>query len=172
MVRSRFQIEIPKRNNSCCLKGERLLPGMDYFSLLTEEATGEMKRQDFCEACWNPKLAAGDLVEKKTFWKSKIEEKKEVPAGTRGERALILLKTLLNQPDAKEGEVFVLTLLLCHMRRLILRKELHEESGRYGLYEIPHTEEFLTIKIVDLSTIETAKIQQSLAAQLGNKKVE
>lgn len=139
---------------------------MSYFSLLLEDEMRKIKRQDYCPACWNEMAASENLAASRGYWKSKIDEKKKAVPASRPERALILLKSLLEKVPAPESEIFVLVLLLCHVRRLTLRKELIEDSVKYGLYEILNQDEFLKIKIINLTDIEIEKIRASLAAQL------
>lgn len=167
-MKTPFHIDIPKRNIACCLNNERFMPGMDYFSLLLEDETNKIKRQDYCVSCWKQVSTTQDLSNSRGYWKSKIEDKKKAAPTSRAERALILLKTLLENPNPPHAEIFVLVLLLAHMRWLALRKEFVEEGVRYGLYEILNQEEFVKIRNVDLSHIETERIQQSLAAQLNS----
>lgn len=134
--------------------------------MLTEDETQKIKRQDYCTACWSQFNADQKLPANKGYWKSKIEIKKKPAPASRPERALILLKNLLESTPAPEEEIFVLILFLCHTRHIVLRKELVEDNIRYGLYEILNQDEFLKIKQINLSNLETERIQQSLAAKL------
>jgi hypothetical protein len=166
-MKTPFHIEIPKRNSACSHQGEKFVPGMDYFSLISEDETKKIKRLDYCTACWKSLATHTDLAKSRNYWKSKIEHKDKSPPASRAERAMHLLKKLLESENPPESEIFVLVLLLAHMRRLILRKEWEENSLRYGLYEILNQDEFIKIKLVHLSLLETENIQQSLASQLN-----
>lgn len=164
---SLFQIEIPKRNTVCSAQGERLLPGMEYYSLLIENDEQQMIRQDFCTSCW-PQVADSDVVLKsRGYWKSKIDLKKSEPASSRSDKALNLLKELLQTTPLQEGEIFVLAIFLSHARKLILRQEFEKDGFKWGLYEIPRQDEFVTIKILPLAVIETDHIQKILAEKLA-----
>lgn len=171
-MKTPFHIEIPKRNSVCSQNGEKFVPGMDYFSLLSEDDSQKIKRSDYCTSCWGNLIAGRDLTKSRGYWKSKIELKDKPPLASRAERALILLKTLLESPNPPETEIFVLVLLLSHMRRLVLRKEFVEDSSRYGMYEIINQDEFIKIKLVNLSSLETEKIQHSLAFRLNAMSIE
>jgi hypothetical protein len=164
-MNSLFQIEIPKRNLLCCDKGERLLPGMEYFSLLLEEDE-KMTRKDFCLTCWNQGSLKNSFSNNRGYWKSKIEIKKEINPSSRIDRATLLLKNLMENQKENENELFVLVMFLAHARRLALRQELEHEGEKFGLYEILKHEEFVTVKIIPLSHLEIEQIQQSLAAKL------
>lgn len=167
-MKTPFHIEIPKRNASCCHQGEKFVSGMDYFSLLLEDESKKIKRLDYCAACWKKDIFPHqDLTFSRGYWKSRIDLKDKPAPTTRAEKAVHLLKRLLAENPAPENDIFVLVLLLLHMRRLVLRKEFEEENSRFGLYELPQTEEFLKIKQIHLSSLEIEKIQQSLASQLA-----
>src|SRR5436190_18803038 len=105
-MNSLFQIEIPKRNLSCCDKGERLLPGMEYYSFLHEE-DHKITRKDFCMNCWNRGKVKENFSHNRGYWKSKIEIKKEVNPSSKIDRALILLKSLIQDQKEHENELFV-----------------------------------------------------------------
>lgn len=167
-MNSLFQLEIPKRSSQCAHQGERLLPGMEIFSLLLEETEKQsLSRRDFCSACWtHVKHVEGEQPTARGYWKSKIEKRKTPEGSSRIERALALLRTLQQAPELKEAEIFVLCLFLSHARQLALRQEFQKEDQTYHLYEILRKEEFLTIKVINLSQIQIEELQKSLADQL------
>jgi hypothetical protein len=166
-MNSLFQLEIPKRNGQCAYQGERLLPGMEIYSLLIEEETQHLARRDFCSACWNQVRA---IEEKQSstrgYWKSKIEKRKTSAETSRIERALALLHILQQAPEPQAAEIFVLCLFLAHARQLALRQEFHKEGVTYHLYEILHKEEFVTVRVINLSQVQIETLQKSLADQL------
>lgn len=167
-MNSLFQLEIPKRNTQCAHQGERLLPGMDIYSLLIEEKeTQHLARRDFCSACWAQIRNEGpEQAASRGNWKSKIEKRKAVEGSSRLDRAFVLLRTLQQEPHLKEAEIFVLCLLLSRARRLVLRQEFQNDGIAYHLYEIVRKEEFLTVKVVSLSDVQIVTLQKSLADQL------
>ncbi|WP_075883616.1 hypothetical protein [Candidatus Protochlamydia sp. W-9] len=167
-MNSLFQIEIPKRNGLCSGHAERLQAGMEYYSLIVEGEDHQVIRQDFCAACWPHAIKSELFLKKRGFWKSKIEHKKNEVPSLRFERALHLLKELLEQPSQNEEEIFILSVFLSHSKKLILRQEFEKEGSQWGLYEIAHQDEFLTIKIFPLTTLETEKVQKRLAEKLGD----
>lgn len=166
-MNSLFQLDIPKRQTHCSHQGERLMPGMEMYSLLLEHDTQECLRRDFCLSCWAllqkekqwPPLNRG-------YWKSKIEEKKAPPPSTRTEKALALLRELLQAAAPSEAEIFVLCLFLAHARQLALRQELQKEGTAYYLYEVLGQEEFLTVKVCPLSSLQIEDLQRSLANKI------
>lgn len=167
-MNSLIQVEIPKRNTQCAHQGERLLPGMEIYSLLLEEKESQrLERRDFCLACWTQ---IRDGLEKhlacRGYWKSKIEKRKVMEGSSRIERAFTLLRSLQQEHPLKEAEIFVLCLLLSRARRLVLRQEFKNEGNLYHLYEIIRKEEFLTVKVVSLSHVQIENLQKSLAEQL------
>lgn len=160
------QLDIPKRSVTCTKGGERLAPGTDYYSLILEGENESIIRHDYCSKCWTPP----QVSKKHTYWKSSIEAKPELPASqSRTEKALALLKNLLQQPVGQENEIFVMALYLAHARKLVLRKEFEEQGVAYYLYEVMHQDEFITIKKVDLSLLETHALQKTLSARLCNE---
>lgn len=162
------QLEIPKRSFHCFHKKEPLLPGMEIISLIYEDENQEIGRHDYCAACWPEAQAIeGSKPETRGYWKSKIEPKKIVPESTRVGRGLSLLKEMLKTPEADAEEVFVLCLFLSHARQLALRQEFKEEGSTFQLYEILRQDEFITVKLVNLSTIQIENIQKSLAQKLS-----
>lgn len=173
-MNSLFQLEIPKRNTQCAFQGERLLPGMEIYSLLFEENdTQRLARRDFCLACWGKiRNSEAEQPASRGYWKSKIEKRKALEGSSRIERALALLRTLQQEPDPKEAEIFVLCLLLNRARRLILRQEFQKDGMGYHLYEILRQDEFITVKAVSLSDVQIETLQKSLAEQLHSCKMK
>lgn len=163
-----FQLDIPKRSSSCFKGGERFVPGAEYYSLVLDEEEQAIKRWDFCPACWNEHFPQQATKPSVTYWKSRIEIKQEnLTPSSRTQRALALLKMMLLEPCLQEEEIFVLALFLAHARKLILRKEFEEQGQLYILYEIAQQDEFVTIKKIDLSLLETKVLQDSLSAKLN-----
>ncbi len=166
-MNSLFQLDIPKRNGQCAYQGERLLPGMEIYSLLIEEDTQRLVRRDFCSACWKQVRAIEEKQPSaRGYWKAKIEKRKMSEGSSRVERVLALLRTLQQASEPQEAEIFVLCLFLAHARQLALRQEFQKEGVTYHLYEILRKEEFVTVKLMNLSQVQTETLQQSLAGQL------
>jgi len=165
-MNSLFTIDIPKRQAQCAGKGERFVPEMEIFSLLTEEESKKIVRRDFCATCWPQFQQEAQLPHSRGYWKSKIEKKKKISDASRAEQALMLLRLLLNTPEGLEAEIFVLCLFLAHARYLALRKEVQKENGVYDVYELLKQNEWITIKRVQVSQLEIDKIQHSLALKL------
>ena len=166
-MNSLFSLEIPKRSAQCIHQGERLLPGMEIYSLIVEEEEERLARRDFCSACWmQVRTVECEQPSARGYWKSKIEKRKALEGSSRVERALLLLRALQQTPESQEAEIFVLCLFLSHARQLALRQEFQKEGVTYHLYEILRKEEFLTIKVVNLSQIQIESLQKSLANQL------
>jgi hypothetical protein len=164
-MNSLFQVEIPKRNPHCFHQGERLLPGMEIYSLLLEDESQHLMRRDFCLACWTQ---VQGQVEKEAcgYWKSKIEQRKASSKSSRIDRALTLLREFQQAAESREAEMFVLCLFLAHARQMALRQEFQKEGITYQLYEILHQEEYVTVKMVALSQLQIEAIQIALAKQL------
>lgn len=164
-MNSLFQLDIPKRSAQCFHKGERLLPGMEIYSLLLEDDTKKLTRRDFCSACWT-QTQVEETLESRGYWKSKIERRKSSTDCSRVDRALALLKELVQAAEPQEAEIFVLCLFLSHARQLALRQEFEKEGAAYQLYEVLRQEEYVTIKAVNLSNLQIEEIQKSLACKL------
>jgi hypothetical protein len=170
-MNSLFQLEIPKRSTQCAHQGERLLPGMDIYSLLIEEENSpRLVRRDFCLACWTQVGSSQcEQLLARGYWKSKIEKRKVPEGSSRVERALALLCTLQQAVEPPEAEIFVLCLFLSHARQLALRQEFQQEGLTYHLYEILRKEEFFTVKVIHLSQMQIEGLQKTLADQLQNR---
>lgn len=168
VVKSPFQIEIPKRSNVCHQGKEPLLPGAEIYSTLKEGTIeGTYERQDFCLTCWKQLAKENSHHEVCSSWRSKIPLKKEASdlPKQRDARALCLLKEALksNEPD-DQAEAFVLTLYLARRRLLYFRQDLVLEDGQpASVCEVAETEEMLCIRKIALSHLQVEKIQQQLA---------
>lgn len=169
MANPLFQIEIPKRNTQCCRGGEKLVPGMEYYSMLLQEESQPITRRDYCLNCWQHVINEQALAMSQGYWKAKVEMKKGLETHTekgKMDRALVLLKQLLQDPQHDQNEAFVLAIFLAHARRLILRQEREQEGLLYSLYEIAHQDEFVLVKRVNLAQVDAQQIQHSLAKKL------
>lgn len=168
MVKSVFQIEIPKRTTICHSCQQPLNPGSEIFSALKEgQIEGAYDRQDFCLSCWNKPSAQDSNSTVQSLWKSKIPLKKPVSdlPKQRDARALCLLKAALNssEPD-DQAEAFILALYLGRRRLLYFRQDLVLEDGQAAcICEIAETEEMLCIRKISLSNLQVEKVQQQLA---------
>lgn len=167
------KFEIPPRMRRCCLGNEDFLPGMEYISLLEEGKDEKYFRKDFCQPCWKEaSLLALDQISGYVHWKS------QVPLKTPGNgkqmkrefKALELLREIIaNGDEEEESQAFVLALLLVRGKKIQLKQEITEDGkGQILLYEVAETEEMLAVKKVNLSAIQTVRLQQILALKLGS----
>jgi hypothetical protein len=165
-MKSPFQLEIPRRSPQCALGLEPLTVGMEYYSVLFLEEKG-YRRQDFCLACWEAKAREESLKSSKSYWKSKVYDKKEVtqPPLNKDERAFeLFMESLKKEDEEARIETFILALYLARRKILYLRQDLTDQAGRrLQLYEVAKTEEMLTVLRVELSTIQMEKVQLELA---------
>lgn len=165
-MKSVFQLEIPRRGSVCAHANEPLTPGMEYFSVLVEDVELGLKRLDYCPACWEK---IKDEVKAHSQWKAKVLSKKdETPIHlNRDERIMYLLQESmkLDTPEA-HAETFVLALFLARRRLLYLRQEVKEGDHILQIYEEAATEEMLTIRKIELSQLQTDKIQLEVAKKL------
>lgn len=161
-----FQLEIPKRGNQCAQGNEPLTPGMDYYSVLVDDEELGLKRLDYCPACWEK---IKNEVKARSQWKAKVVAKKEeAPIHlNRDEKIMYLLKESmkLDTPEA-HAETFVLALFLARRRILYLRQEVKEDDSIMQIYEEAATEDMLTIRKIQLSQLQTDKIQLDVAKKL------
>jgi hypothetical protein len=164
-MNSLVQIDIPKRSSYCFHQSEKLIPGMEIYSLLFDGESQRVERWDYCAVCWEKMQNERQLPVNRGYWKSKIESKKSL-ASSRVERALILLRDLLRASLPDEAEIYVLSLFLAHARQVALRQEYLEGDSTYQLYEILGQEEYFTVKVLNLSTTQIEMIQKSLAGKL------
>lgn len=172
MIPTFVPIEIPRRTPCCARGGEKLVPGMDYYSLLVEQENKQIFRQDFCCACWDASFKERQDALGQGYWKSRIEAKKETDRSHLSKRvakAYSLLETVLQQPKGQEAKIFILALFLARAKQLILRREWKEDRQRYYLYEMAGEEKLLTIKHMDISPREIAQLEQSLTEQFKNE---
>jgi hypothetical protein len=166
-MNSLFQLEIPKRNTHCFQQKERLLPGMEIYSLLVEDQEKRgFLRHDFCALCWSQVQNEAEKLTPRIYWKSKIEYRKPFVESSRTMRALALLRKLQQVREPLEEEIFVLCLFLSHARQLALRQEFQKDGETYQLYEVLQQEEYLTVKALNISSFQIETIQKSLASKL------
>lgn len=160
------RIEIPRRSHSCFKDGKKFTSGMEIVSVLLEDHEQQLMRQDYCLECWNS-VQKEESLAKHTFWKSawEIRDKKAVSKSSYDHALALLRAKIENSQD--EEEIFVLALYLAHARKLILRKEMKKEDSVYSIYEIAHEEDYLPIKKLNFSQIDTKAIQASLSQQLN-----
>lgn len=162
------QLEIPKRSPQCAHNKEPLTGGMDIISFIYEEGDQhQLARSDYCTTCWQ--AVSQEVASKphsRGYWKSKIEVRKQSAESSRTGKALQLLREMIQNPESSLEEIFVLALFLSHARQLLMRQEFEERGEAYQLYEIAKQDEFITIKIVNLSNLQIEEIQKSLAQKL------
>lgn len=162
-----FQTEIPKRSSACNAGGEPFVAGMDYFSVLSKDAENGLLRQDFCPKCWE--LQEESKSKGKISWQSNVVPAKDCfnsQAKEREHRICQLFQTSSDK-EADPAERFILALYLQRRKKLILRSEYINEAGEtILLYEIPETEEMLSIKKATPSGMQVQSIQQSIAKKL------
>ncbi len=174
-MRPSFQLEIPRRASRCAKGGEEFIPGMDYFSCVTEAENGTFARQDYCPACW--KEGEGEVAEGRLYWKSRVPSKKEESASAasrlqhlnRDEKILYLLgEALLSESRESKEEAFVLALYLARRRFLLLRRELVDKGKEQtvNLYEVAATEEMIAVPKIKLSELQIAQVQERVALKL------
>jgi hypothetical protein len=123
-----YKVETSSRQCSRC--DRRFAVGDEYYSAVTETAEEDrLARCDFCPACWAPADAYF------SFWKTRVPEPKEEPAGPRFidlERLLAVFERLADAEDP-QGQRFryVLALVLMRKRRLRLVSS-RRLAGRRG----------------------------------------
>lgn len=173
-----LNFNIPKRGPCCSKGGEAFHPGTEYHSILLETSQNRYQRQDFCSVCWDSCTREEILHLAKSHWKAQVivsakqNDKALLPKQEHvtDEQILLLLKTTLaSEKDEDHAEAFVLALYLARKKILILRQQFDQEAQTIFLYEIASTEEMLPIKKIPLSELQTAAIQQRLAAKLQKK---
>jgi hypothetical protein len=162
-----FAMTIPKRGTHCVKGGELLSAGTEYHSILVEEGSGEIQRQDYCDLCWKEVgMAASEQA--RSSWRSRVPSRKEVLDKTalldRDARALHILREILDSPTVADlEEAFVLALYLARRRQIALRGQLAmADGGQAQLYEVVATEEMLTVRRVALSQLQIERIQEKL----------
>ena len=164
-MNSLFQLDIPKRNTACSKGGERLVPGMHYFSLILTNEDQKTTRQDYCLSCWED--VSKNLTSNHAYWQSNIDAKTDVKGiQSKVLKALALLKELLSQVEHNEAEIFVLSLFLARARQLVLRQEIKQGEEKFYLFEVARQDEFITVKKLNLDSLEIKSLQQCISAKL------
>ncbi|HRD56357.1 MAG TPA: hypothetical protein PLC42_08185 [Parachlamydiaceae bacterium] len=163
-----FQIQIPKRNALCSLNQEALTAGMSYYSCLSE--SGDLRR-DFCTDCWKQFSKTEEGSQAVRYWKSKVPLKKTKALLPQDKDAHIFahFKKMLKDPKEFDEERFVLSLYLARRRLIALRKEEIQDDQLFQLYEVLETEEFFSIKKMNLAAVEIEAVQQRLAKKLQDE---
>lgn len=158
MTKPLFQLDLPKRKASCSSGQEPFTSGMEYFSLLQENETGNWIRQDFCHNCWDkmPKPRPN------SFWKSRIKSDKAIPLDMKekAEAAKEYLRESLRRGSLEDLEdAFVLSVYLLRIKKLITCSQ----EGECVLYEDPASGELFQVPKLDLSTLQVDKVQKRLS---------
>ena len=171
------KFDIPTRHRRCVLGDEEFTQGMEYFSVLEDTENEGLFRKDYCVSCWEKLLEDPEQNSfGKVHWKSCVPVRKQDSRSNvrRDERAMELLREILEKGEEEEApEAFVLALLLVRNKVLQLKQELKEDDGQtILLYEETGTEEMLGVTKVDLSQIQTQKIQHILAHKLNTSQEE
>ncbi len=171
-MNARIQFQIPRRTQNCALKGEHFQAGMEVFSLLYEETQGSFSRKDYCRRCWDEVLITDKIQQSDGYWKCTVPSSmpsKKAARSTRSEQALELLHSLLQNEESlnNKEEVFILSILLQHAKKLVLRKEIECKGKKYGVFEISQKEDYLTIEMIPLVSIDVDVVQKSLAQKLA-----
>lgn len=156
--------DIPSRSQSCVIKGELFVPGMEYFSELLEDPNGKWLRKDYCVSCWQKK-ESGEI-----YWKSSVPTHAKKPQENPEIHAEMIqaLKELI-EAKQEEEKAFMLALFLARKRKLALRKEMEENGKTLQLYEILETEEMVPVVFVPLSEIKTEEIKAYFKKKFGVK---
>lgn len=161
------KFDIPPRSRRCHSGQEEFIQGVEYMSLLEEVNEESFSRKDFCLPCWKKLFQEGEtLILGHVHWRSSVPVKitSSQTALRRNEMALQLLRVMVeNEVSENASEAFVLALLLARSKKLQLRQEIFREDRSILLFEVIGTEEMIGIPKVNLSTIETEKVQRTLA---------
>ncbi|MCU0723827.1 MAG: hypothetical protein MUC63_09480 [Planctomycetes bacterium] len=119
--------EIAEVRGACAGCGRALEGGEGVVSgLLLSQETFE--RRDFCSACWEK----ADHAPFFSFWRTKVPEKEEKPKARAVDARVLedLFQRLLQEKDpAREGQLFLVTILLIQ-RRVLKYREMRTEGGR------------------------------------------
>lgn len=166
-MKSVLPIEIPKRAKICLKCEEAFKPGMEYYSILVDDAQLTIKRQDFCLSCWEKNVDIS--LDIKSVWKSQVSHLKDekLQFRNRDEKIFHLFKELLYQDDEQDKmEVYVLSLYLMRRKLLFQREELTQNDEVKILYEIASTEEMILVKRFELTQMQIGLIQLRIAEKL------
>jgi hypothetical protein len=161
-----IQIEIPRRAPVCAMRQENLTPGIEYFSILSEDPHVGVIRKDYCASCWKEVAPKTDI-----YWKSKIPNKvkeKLLLPKEKNQRALALLKkALADGSHQNQLRAFILALYLARKKILSAKQNICNENGAMiTLYEVRENEEIILVPKFDLSSIPIEELQKDLAEQL------
>jgi hypothetical protein len=153
-----LQYLIPTRAKECFSGSEPLLPGEEIVSVLLPLKEG-YERRDYCLACWERE--AKEFFTATPHWRLLIaeKEKKAIRQTTSDERALEILRAkIVDTSEEAQKLAYVTALYLERRERLIKRQE------RRGIFffEIPETQEVVTIERHPLSPEELQQIEEQL----------
>lgn len=152
--------EIPRRSDQCHKCPIKLAQVNSYYSAL-QYADNSLQRSDYCPACWEEFKQAPQVNSPVCHWHAKSPQ----PAATtrspssHDEWALELLR----QQKASHQEQFILALYLARRRILHFRQELEQNGCLWQLFEVAKSEEILAIPKIELSKIDIAAVQASIA---------
>jgi hypothetical protein len=159
-------LEIPRRNALCDKGQEPIKAGMEYYSVLIEDANREWKRLDYCSVCWKNECGDSFLKQAKVQWKSKRQSKEEVTTGESADALEMLKERLQLDTEESRQEAFILALFLARDRQIVLRKEIEEENLLF--YEAFETEEIFPVRKIKLNHLDIVKLKNSIEKKLAS----
>ncbi|HUR28735.1 MAG TPA: hypothetical protein VM509_11155 [Planctomycetota bacterium] len=135
--------------------------GARYFSLLSTEA-GELRRRDFCTACWTARTAdQADLF----WWRTRHAERQRRGVSFNIETIEALFVALEGRNDLRVKELrFLLCLLLMRKRRVKIVRMTQESGGEAFVVRRPRREEALVVYVYDFSPERMAELREELRA--------
>lgn len=161
----KYRIKIPRRLTVCFNCGEKLKPGMYYYSALYD-SLDEVRREDSCASCWEKEDEKKEST-KYTYWCAKVTKRREDKElkQTRDEKLLKLLQSLLFNERKEDTSLVLILCLYLERKKYILRRK---EEKEVVFYENPFTEEVFVVKKVEMSSILVEIIQEKINKTLEN----
>lgn len=163
-----LNFSIPRRGRSCAHSGQKLEPGAEYLSILTEGASeGELVREDILYSWWQEHGSTAELEAAKSSWRGKVPACEGSPVTKEEylERAFELLYEYLKAEERIKA--FLVALYLARKKKLLLRQEMVAEGRTTYLYEVAETEEIIPIEVVEPSADDIENLQKILNDEIG-----
>lgn len=140
-----------------------------YHTLLLDEKTGQLRRMDVCDVCWQGQF--GDARQRTGFvshWQGVYEAPPaQAPDPIQKATAETLLRKLIEQNDPHYAPAaYILAVMLERKRLLRVKEQLKRDGRRIFVYEQPKTGDVFTIADPELHLNQLEAVQRDVAQLL------
>jgi hypothetical protein len=142
--------QIDRRKKICEACSAQFVEGQSYISALDESRSGQFRRRDVCEACWEK----GEKDKFFSFWRARLPKKGE--KSKENVPAIIQIFKKLNADPQGSGNAaklqYLLALVLMRKRVLRMKDQVRDEHGTF--LEVESLPDHVMYRVPDLEIPE------------------